>query len=382
MTSPLLTVPKKDSTSCHIVMDLSFPLGSSVNDGIPKDAFLDDPFQLYLLGIDTLVVIIQKFGKGCLLFKKDFRRAYYQPPVDPCNYHYLGYPFDNLDTVFPLGLRTATMACQCSTNAIPFFHHLQGYFSTNCVDDFGGCDTPQNALSFTMPWNSFSIYWDLTQLVTKTVPPSTLMIFLGILFNTLAMTMSIQPEKLSELLTKIHKVYHQCYISWHKLQSFLGLMAFVTSCVRPAPIFISALLNGLRSLQHSEFPYLNDEIKSDLQWWLDFLPQYNGVSLIPPSVYCAETIVTDACLFGAGGVFGNECFHTTFPNHIIEDTDYQINVKEILAIIVSLRLWASQLKGHCLLIQFDNETSVQVINSRRSRSPLLQPMSFNFMADL
>ena len=131
-------------------------------------------------------------------------------------------------------------------------------------------------------------------------------------------------------------------------------------------------LNGLRSLQRSEFIYLNDEIKSDLQWWLAFLPQYNGVSLIYPSVYCAETIVTDASLFGAGGVFGNECFHTAFPDHIIEDTDYHIHVKEILAIIVSLRLWASQLKGYHLLIQSDNETSVQAINSRHSRSPLLQ----------
>ena len=90
------------------------------------------------------------------------------------------------------------------------------------------------------------------------------------------------------------------------------------------------------------------------------------------SIYCPDTIVTDACLIGVGGVFGNECFHTTFPDHIIEDTDYNINVKEILAIIVSLRLWASQLKGHHLLIQSDNETCVPVINSHRSHSPLLQ----------
>ena len=103
-----------------------------------------------------------------------------------------------------------------------------------------------------------------------------------------------------------------------------------------------------------------------------FLPEYNGVSLILPSVYCVDTIVTDACLIGAGGVFGNECFHTTFPDHIIEDADYNISVKEILAIIVSLPLWASHLKGHRLLIQSDNETCVQVINSRHSRSPLLQ----------
>ena len=277
-----------------------------------------------------------------------------------------------LTLFFHFGLCTATMACQHTTNAITFLHHLQSYFSTNYVDDFGGCDTPQNAPS---AYHALELLFHLLRLESagdKDCPPSTLVIFLSVLFNTLAMTMSIPAEKLSELLTKIRKVCHQHYISQHKLQSVLGLMAFVTSCVCPARIFMAALLNGLHSLQRSEFLYLNDEIKSDLQWWLAFLPQYNGISLIPPSVYCADTIVTDACLIGAGGVSGNECFHTTFSDHIIEDTDYNINVKEILAIIVSLRLWASQLKGHCLLIQSDNETCVQVINSRHSVSPLLQ----------
>ena len=375
MTLPLLMVPKKDSTSHCIVMDLSFPLGTSVNDEIPKDTFLDDPFQLHLPGIDSFVALIQKFDKGCLLFKKNLHRPYCQLPVDPHDYHYLGYSFDDLlffETVFPFGLRTATMACQCTANAITFLHHLQGYFSTNYVDDFGGCDTPQNAPSAYHALELLFHSLGLKSVGDKDCPPSTLMIFLSILFNTLAMPMSIPAEKLSELLTKIRKVYHQHYISQHKLQSLLGLMAFVTSCVRPVHIFMAATLNGLHSLQRSKFLYLNDEIKSDLQWWLAFLPQYNGFSLIPPSVYCADTIVTDACLIGAGGVFGNECFHTTFPDHIIEDTDYHINVKEILAIIVFLHLWASQLKGHRLLIQSDNETCVQVINSCHSCSPLLQ----------
>ena len=138
MTSPLLRVPKKDSTSCCIVMDLSFSLGNPVNDGIPKDTILKDPFQLCLPGIDTLVALIQKFCKGCHLLKKDLCHAYHHLPVDPHhNYHYLGYSFD---TVFLFGLPTATMACQHTTNAITFLHHLQGF--TNYVDDFGGCDTP------------------------------------------------------------------------------------------------------------------------------------------------------------------------------------------------------------------------------------------------
>ena len=34
--SPLNTVPKKDSTERRIILDLSFPIGRSVNDGINK----------------------------------------------------------------------------------------------------------------------------------------------------------------------------------------------------------------------------------------------------------------------------------------------------------------------------------------------------------
>ncbi|KAL9978542.1 hypothetical protein ACROYT_G016069 [Oculina patagonica] len=46
-TSPLQSVDK-DKTKRRIVLDLSFPHGRSVNDGIPKDTFLNIPFHLTL----------------------------------------------------------------------------------------------------------------------------------------------------------------------------------------------------------------------------------------------------------------------------------------------------------------------------------------------
>ena len=39
-------------------MDLSFPQGCSVNDGIPSDTYLGDQFKLRLPGIDRLVEFI------------------------------------------------------------------------------------------------------------------------------------------------------------------------------------------------------------------------------------------------------------------------------------------------------------------------------------
>ena len=59
-------------------MDLSFPVSCSVNDGIPKDTFLGEPFQLCLPGVEALATLIRHCRPNCLIFKKDLLRAYQQ----------------------------------------------------------------------------------------------------------------------------------------------------------------------------------------------------------------------------------------------------------------------------------------------------------------
>lgn len=102
-------------------MDLRFPQGSSVNDGILPDTYLGDQFKLHLPGIDRLVEFILAKGRNCLMFKKDLRRAYRQFPVDPRDYSLLGFCFQGqfyFDTHCPFGLRSSSMICQCTTKAI------------------------------------------------------------------------------------------------------------------------------------------------------------------------------------------------------------------------------------------------------------------------
>ena len=77
MLSPLLTVPKKNSSSCRIVMDLSFPPEHSVNSGIPTETFIREPFQLSLPSVDALANLVQYFGSGCSLFKLDLSQTYF-----------------------------------------------------------------------------------------------------------------------------------------------------------------------------------------------------------------------------------------------------------------------------------------------------------------
>ena len=75
-TSPLNTVAKKDSVERSVILNLSFPSGAAVKEGVPKDSYLGTSFRLLLPSVDALVALVRKYGWGCLLFKWDLRKAY------------------------------------------------------------------------------------------------------------------------------------------------------------------------------------------------------------------------------------------------------------------------------------------------------------------
>jgi len=124
---PLQTVPER--VARRVVMDLSFPPHASVNSGIPDSSYLNEPYKLRLPGFDRLCEFILQLGKGCLLYKLDLQRAYRQIPIDPKDYHLLGFRFNNLlyfDTRCPFGLKTSAMICQRTTKVVcSLFHTIR-----------------------------------------------------------------------------------------------------------------------------------------------------------------------------------------------------------------------------------------------------------------
>ena len=127
--SPLNSVPKPDTTEQQIILDLSWPVRSSVNDGIPSGLYLAQEFALVYPTMDLIADRVAALGSGCLLFKRDLRRAYRQFPVDPYDYPLLEYSWNGhyyFDVVLPMGLRTAAMACQSSTNAVSYILSCAG----------------------------------------------------------------------------------------------------------------------------------------------------------------------------------------------------------------------------------------------------------------
>ena len=378
VSSPLQTVPKRGSSTRRVVMDLSFPHGASVNDGIPTDTYLGEHFKLRLPGIDRLVEFVLEKGRHCLIFKKDLRRAYRQFPVDPKDYNLLGFCYQGkfyFDTRCPFGLRSSAMICQRTTKAVVHIFTEQGFLADVYLDDFYGAEYPLLAAQAFSSLGQLFQHLGLDSSPEKDSPPSTSMICLGILVDTAAFTLEVPPSRLDDLQAELTIWQSSTGFTKKQLQSLLGKLSFVTACVKPGRIFMARLLNTLRECtQPARHRYtISAPMLLDIQWWLDFLPRFHRVSLIKPSSWDFESLnfSTDACLHGGGATCQTECISFVFPSCISPDT-LHINALELFTIIVSLKHWAPQLRGRKFIIACDNSAAVTVINSTTSKDPFMQ----------
>ena len=271
--SPLNSVPKPDTTERRIILDLSWPVGSSVNDGIPSGLYLAQEFALVYPTVDLIADRVAALGSGCLLFKRDLRRA--------------------------------AMACQRSTNAVSYILSCAGCQVANYLDDFIGVASIARASQHYEYCGSLLQELGLQESLSKACPPSTVMTCLGVQINTVDMTLSVTPERLDELVVLLSHWLTKKSATRSELQSLVGKLSFVSKCVRQSRLFLARILTMLRTVKRNHHHVkLSKEFFWDIHWWLRFIHVYNGVSIIPTSAWSSPDAVfaTDACLSGCGGL--------------------------------------------------------------------------------
>ena len=202
--SPLNSMPKHDSAERRIIVDLSWPAGTSVNDGISSSSYLGEDISLTYPMVDSIASLNWSVGTGCLLCKRDLQHAYRQFPVDPLDYPLLGYCWKHslyFDLVLPMGLRSAAMACQRITNAVCYICEMAGHHTLSYLDDFIGVVTPD------ITWQAYDYCGHLLanlgleESLSKACPPAMIQTCLGMQFDTVQMTLSITPTRLTEIET-------------------------------------------------------------------------------------------------------------------------------------------------------------------------------------
>ena len=394
--SPLNTVPKDQGKDRRFIMDLSAPLGGSVNTGIDKDNFLGEPFKWSLPSIDRIIDCINEVGRGALLFKRDLKRAYRQFPVDPRDWNKLGFSWKGkiyFDKRLTMGLSSAAVGCQRADLLVGAIYSkfTKGGKIVVYLDDFNGICAPNQAKAekdFIM-LADLLVELGLNESKDKAVPPATRAVMLGILFDTVRMTMEVTVERIleTEALTLSWEV--KMWATKKDVQQLVGKLIFVSKCVRQSRVFLNRILNFLRAFNHIKeisevFAEVNprtgteprlpvtNATRMDVRWFQKFLRTFNGVSVIPNSGWENPdvTIATDACLIGCGGTCQGKFFRGTFPAAVRNRR--HISELEILTVCVAAKLWATCLKGKRITLFCDNEASVVAINSGKCRNATMQ----------
>jgi hypothetical protein len=370
--SALNTVEKRDSLERRIILDLSFPDDRSVNAGIIKGEYLGEVWNLTYPTIDLFASMILKKGRNCLMYKRDLKRAYRQFPVDPGDIHLLGYYWRNqlfFDKCLPFGLRTSAFCSQRVTSAIAHLSHTRGFTICNYIDDFGGVEIPSLAMQAYNHLGTTLEDLGVVESIQKAVPPSSILTFIGVQFDSNKLTMEVTPDRLDEIHSILADWSHKKTATKRDLQSLIGKLQYVAKCVRAGRIFISRLLRQLCKLNHQSHKFtLSNEFRKDLSWWSAFLVKFNGVCMLSGSDWSEPDaeFATDACLTGCGGINASFYFGRPFPSSILS-ANLHISALEILTVLIAVRLWCKSYTGLRIKIHCDNSASVTVLNSGRTK---------------
>ena len=371
-TSPFMMRHKPNSECRRVIIDLSWPLGASVNTGIDKQTYLGSEFELTFPSVDDITNELKHLGHGAHFYKVDVSHAWHVK-VDPGDYDLLGLQWHGayVDTCLPFGTRHGSQIFQCLSDTVCFMMRQKGFCVIDYIDDYVGVGIPGIAHESYNHLVDLMHSLGLTISEKKLVPPSTQVVCLGVLIDTECGTISISDDKLTQICDTIKQWQRKC--TKRQLQIILGLLLYVHKCVKPARVFLNRMLDLLRASHNNNQISLTDDFKRDLAWFEKFLSTYNGVNLYDHKPI-HETLELDACLTSLGGRVQNCVYHLPLEKGY---QGFTIVHLEMVNILVAIRLFASRWSGRKILVRCDNQAVFAVLKPGRTRDPYLSACARN-----
>ena len=373
--SPLMTRPKKDSQHRRVILDLSWPAGAAVNEGVDGDWYWGRQAHVKLPTVQFMEDRLLELGPGSFMYKTDMARGYRQLRVDPADWPLLGFQHQGLiylDICPPFGLKTSALFMQRTSEAIIHIHGLYGYTSRSYLDDFGGAEkTHKRADGALDTLQGVMRQLGVVEATTKICRPSQTMVWLGILFNSIDMTMRIPDKKMEEIQGTLAEWQGKSQATQREMQQLFGLLQFVASVSPPARIFTNRILECLREAPQRGTETLSLGFKKDLQFFIDLWPDYNGIRiLLKQNIPSQSELELDACTTGCGAFNGPQYYSEVFPAGV-QGEQHPIAHLELLNIVIAVKTWAKDWAQQKVRVLCDNMNACLALRSGRSRDPYM-----------
>ena len=92
------------------------------------------------------------------------------------------------------------------------------------------------------------------------------MVFLGLTYDTVAMTLEVPQDKLHHISQLLSHWLSSPRVSRSELQSLIGKLSYVCACINPERIFMQRILRELRRLPHKFTRFTpSSELLADLR---------------------------------------------------------------------------------------------------------------------
>ena len=372
--SPVGLVPKKTPGEFRLIHHLSFPKGSSLNDGISSEHT-----SVSYATVQDAIRLIRATGPGCFLAKTDIQNAFRILPIRPADYPLLGICWRGYfyyDRCMPMGCASSCRTFETFSTAIEWIArnrlHITGIL--HLLDDFliiaPSRQLCQQQLDLFLTLCS---YLGIPMAPEKTIGPATTLAFAGIELYSIEMEARLPPDKLAKCSQLISLFLLRKKVTLHDIQVLTGLLNFACSVIVPGRAFLRRLIDltmGIKAPYHKI--RLSKEVKEDLRVWQEFLFTYNGRSFFLSDNWASSNtlqLYTDASgALGFGAIFGRHWCYGKWP---LSWVHLNIAILEFYPIVLSLYLWGSEMRNSSILFFTDNEALVHVINKQSCRDKSL-----------
>ena len=200
--------------------------------------------------------------------------------------------------------------------------------------------------------------------------PSTCLVFLGIVIDTLAQELRLPLEKLQRIRMLVREWLGKKRYKKRELLSIAGQLQHAATVVTPGRTFLRRLFDLSKTVSHSDHHIrLSAGARSDLAWWHEFLEGWNGISLMTVvNRVEPEVIVTSDASgsWGCGAFWEEQWFQLAWADTQCS-RNMNIAVKKLIPLVIAAAVWGRQWQGRTVGCKCDNQAVVAVLHSRTSK---------------
>lgn len=354
--SPIFLVPKSNGGD-RFILNLK-----SLNKFIQKSHFKMEDYR-------TASNIIPQDG---FLATIDLKESYLLLPISQSHRKYLRFEFqpNNAKTInvyeftsMPYGLSVAPRVfTKVMKEVISYLRNL-GFQSVLYLDDilcigdsFIECVDNVNKTLELLGCLGFIVNFEKSSLQPRKVCK-----FLGFVFNTQELTLSLPDDKREKIFSLVQKFLKLPTCSIREFSQLIGVLVAACPAVKYGWVY-TKLLERQKYLMLQQYQTYDKKVKvpeivsADLKWWAENI--FNVTNHMRNPVFQLE-IYSDACRSGWGAVCEDGKIHGSWKS---TEQEHHINYLELLAAFLGLKSFASNHLNCSILLRIDNTTAICYIN--------------------